>query len=564
MRSVIIPADRRDRTGRDGARRSGVAIAACCARSALRDASLLGGAAVPAHAAPPRSRRRRPRVGRPPARRQPPRSPRNASYAITARLDPASRTLTGDELLTWRNTSTNPATHAAVPPLLERLAQHALDVDARARARRRRRRSRDRPRVGLGLDRRHQPQARSAPSGAPVDLTSTPALHRAGRRQRGRPDGGGGAARPRRCAPGETINVADRLVVAGAAHVRAHRRDRQLLLPRPVVPEDRRARGRRLELPPVPRRDRVLRRLRHLRRAPDRADGWIVGATGVERGRRDDARRHDDASLLRGGRPRLRLDDQPRLRRADASGSSTPALPAVDDAAAAAARARRPGRAALRRDARRAQATTASGSAPIRTATSRSSIPAWQSGAGGMEYPTLFTAGTRWLAPRGVAEPGRRHGPRSRPPVLVRHRRDQRVRARVDGRRAQHVLDRARRSSRSSTPNYYAKRYFGGFVPWVFDDMPLSRATDGNRLAGYRDARRSRRASRRRRGATGRRPAAPSPTTRRRCGCNTLERMLGWADAAADPVHLLRALGSSGIPSRRTSSRSPTRSAATT
>ena len=26
--------------------------------------------------------------------------------------------------------------------------------------------------------------------------------------------------------------------------------------------------------------------------------------------------------------------------------------------------------------------------------------PAWQSDAGGMEYPTLFTGGTRWLAPR--------------------------------------------------------------------------------------------------------------------------------------------------------------------
>jgi hypothetical protein len=37
-------------------------------------------------------------------------SPRNASYTITARLDPASRTLTGEELLTWRNTSTIPAT----------------------------------------------------------------------------------------------------------------------------------------------------------------------------------------------------------------------------------------------------------------------------------------------------------------------------------------------------------------------------------------------------------------------------------------------------------------------
>jgi len=34
-----------------------------------------------------------------------PRSPRNASYAITARLDPGSRTITGDEILTWRNTS---------------------------------------------------------------------------------------------------------------------------------------------------------------------------------------------------------------------------------------------------------------------------------------------------------------------------------------------------------------------------------------------------------------------------------------------------------------------------
>ena len=36
-------------------------------------------------------------------------SPRNASYAITARLDPRSRTITGDEMLTWRNISAAPA-----------------------------------------------------------------------------------------------------------------------------------------------------------------------------------------------------------------------------------------------------------------------------------------------------------------------------------------------------------------------------------------------------------------------------------------------------------------------
>src|SRR5215510_1200267 len=38
-----------------------------------------------------------------------PRSPRNANYAITARLDPGSRTITGDEILTWRNTSNTAA-----------------------------------------------------------------------------------------------------------------------------------------------------------------------------------------------------------------------------------------------------------------------------------------------------------------------------------------------------------------------------------------------------------------------------------------------------------------------
>ena len=39
----------------------------------------------------------------------PVRSARNANYTITARLDPASRTLTGDELIAWRNLATVPA-----------------------------------------------------------------------------------------------------------------------------------------------------------------------------------------------------------------------------------------------------------------------------------------------------------------------------------------------------------------------------------------------------------------------------------------------------------------------
>src|SRR5437899_2915003 len=40
----------------------------------------------------------------------PPRSPRNASYTIAARLDPATRTITGSETIAWRNITASPAT----------------------------------------------------------------------------------------------------------------------------------------------------------------------------------------------------------------------------------------------------------------------------------------------------------------------------------------------------------------------------------------------------------------------------------------------------------------------
>ena len=40
----------------------------------------------------------------------PPRSPRNADYTIMARLDPATRTITGTEVITWRNVTAKAAT----------------------------------------------------------------------------------------------------------------------------------------------------------------------------------------------------------------------------------------------------------------------------------------------------------------------------------------------------------------------------------------------------------------------------------------------------------------------
>ena len=113
--------------------------------------------------------------------------------------------------------------------------------------------------------------------------------------------------------------------------------------------------------------------------------------------------------------------------------------------------------------------------------------PAWQSGAGGMEYPTLFTAGTRWLAPSDVTQP---EG------VTVHEAGHQFWYGLVGNNEFEHAwmdeglntFSTARAIDESFSPNYYAQRYFGGFIPYVFRDIPRARATDGNRLSGYRAA----------------------------------------------------------------------------
>jgi aminopeptidase N len=50
------------------------------------------------------------------------------------------------------------------------------------------------------------------------------------------------------------------------------------------------------------------------------------------------------------------------------------------------------------------------------------------------------------------------------------------------------------------TPTYMVRRYFGGFVPWVFRDFTRSREIDGDRLTTYRT------------GAKGDAPSTPSAT----------------------------------------------------
>jgi hypothetical protein len=152
--------------------------------------------------------------------------------------------------------------------------------------------------------------------------------------------------------------------------------------------------------------------------------------------------------------------------------------------------------------------------------------PAWQSGSGGMEYPTLFTGGSRWLAPRDVTQP---EG------VTVHEAGHQFWYGIVANNEFEHAwLDEgfntfstARTLEQAFSANFDAARYFGGFIPWVFRDIPVSRATDGNRLAGYR------RAARMDAQATPTYlywPGTASAITYNKTALwlNTLERLLGW------------------------------------
>ncbi len=118
--------------------------------------------------------------------------------------------------------------------------------------------------------------------------------------------------------------------------------------------------------------------------------------------------------------------------------------------------------------------------------------PAWRSGAGGMEYPTLFTAGTRWLAPRNATQPES---------VTIHEAGHQFWYGVVATNEFEHAwmdeglntFTQARVLAEAFEPNFYVKRYFGGFVPWVFRDLPLNRDVDYNRMARVQARRGTRR-----------------------------------------------------------------------
>ena len=110
--------------------------------------------------------------------------------------------------------------------------------------------------------------------------------------------------------------------------------------------------------------------------------------------------------------------------------------------------------------------------------------PAWQSSAGGMEYPTLFTAGTNWLAPEHVGDP---EG------VTIHEAGHQFWYGLVGNNEFEHAwLDEglnqfstSRALHEAAAPIHFYQRFFGGFIPWVFREAVVTRF-DSDGLDSYR------------------------------------------------------------------------------
>ena len=146
---------------------------------------------------------------------------------------------------------------------------------------------------------------------------------------------------------------------------------------------------------------------------------------------------------------------------------------------------------------------------------------------GGMEYPTLFTSGTRWYAPWRGSQPES---------VTVHEAGHQFWYGIVATNELEHAwMDEgintyatARVLAEAYPSRFVAvERYFGGLVPWSYADVPWSREIDGFRLNPYRPV------------ATSDVQSTPTwrywPGTASQMSYNktalwlgTLERMLGW------------------------------------
>ena len=410
-----------------------------------------------------------------------PESPRNANYAIDARLDPATRTITGHELITWRN-----ITGKATSELRFHLYYNAWKNSRSTWLREQAAASGRAPSVRQGEwgwteVNRIQLVEGGAPS---VDLTGT--------RRFEAPDDGNRddetvmvVPLPQPVRPGETVNV----VVDWTAHVpRTFSRTGVVgrfyflaqWFPKLGVLEDTGWNCHQFHAETEFFSDYGVYDARLTVPA-----GWVVGATGTERDHHDNADGTTTHHFYQADVHDFAWTTSPDYIEHHAT-FQHPGLPPV--------RMRLLLQPEHESQMQRHFAATAAalryygtwyGPYPYDHITIID--PAWQSGAGGMEYPTLFTGGSRWLAPRDVTSP---EG------VVVHECGHQFWYALVGNNEFEdawmdeglNTYSTARAEAAAFTPHYLSTRFLGGFVPYVFHDIALERETDGNGLANYRAA----------------------------------------------------------------------------
>jgi hypothetical protein len=407
-------------------------------------------------------------------------SPRNASYSIDVRLDADSHTLTGREILTWRNISVNPTSELRFH-LYYNAWRNSDSTWMRERALTTGGRSTPRPAEDWGwID---VTRVRLLGAEAPVDL-SDDIQHIA-------PDDDNGADQtvmrvPLAAAvePGAVINVE----LEWTSHVpRTFSRTGVLgdyfflaqWFPKIGVLEDDAWNCHQFHAGTEFFSDYGVYDVRLT--VPT---GWVVGATGLERERRDNSNGTTTHRYYQEDVHDFAWTTSPDFLERTAT-FEHPTLPAVSI------------RLLLQPEhemqaERHVAATRAAlkyygewfGPYPYGHVTVVD--PAWRSGTGGMEYPTLFTAGTNWLAPLDVTNPE----------LVTIHEAGHQFWYGIVGNNefedawldeGLNTFATARVIEATYAPNYWSARYFGGFVPWVFQGVPVSRATD-NGLAGYRAA----------------------------------------------------------------------------
>ena len=285
---------------------------------------------------------------------------------------------------------------------------------------------------------------------------------------------------------------------------------------------------------------------------PGRLQGGRLGPGNAARGQR---RRHDHPHLPRRRRRRLRLDHEPVVHR------GTPRLQPRDaaergDAAAAAARAPRPGDAALRGHGGRARALRR----VVRRLSlrqhhhRRSRLPERQRRHGvpdALHRPCQLAgagAGARCPSRRSSTRPGTSGSTASSPPTSS---------STAGWTRASPPGPRRASSKRRACPTRSRCARSARFLPYTLD-VPLSREVSGNRMPTYRpDAEADAQTT-----PTFRywpRSASAITYDKTALWMHTLERHLGLADDAARDGRLLRPLEVPAPAAARISSRSSTR-----